>query len=290
MAIKRTIIKALDRTGGRELLAALATRYARTLTGRDVSVRYDDVWVRGLDSQVFLPDSATFRYSRKDFSTFPDRVKRILESTRDFWFYLYEPRHGDVIIDVGAGVGHDTLSFSRSVGPSGRVIAIEAHPRTFRRLEKLCEVNRLANTTCLQLAVIDDTRTVYIEDRPQHLANSVGLQPSDGHVLRVEGRSLDEICRQQRVERVDLLKMNIEGAERLAIQGMSETTGRTAYVCIACHDFLSDDVNSGWFSTRETVIDFLRRNGFRIVTRPDDPRPYVRDHVHAVREPGVRAD
>jgi FkbM family methyltransferase len=283
-------IRALDRAGGRGLLAALATRYARTLTGRDVSVQYDDVWVRGLDSQVFLPDSGKFGYSPKDFSTFPDRVNRILDSARDYWFYLYQPRPGDLIVDVGAGAGHDTLCFSRAVGPSGRVIAIEAHPRTFRRLEKLCALNRLENTTCLQLAVMDGTRTAYIEDRAKHLANSVGLEPSTRHVLRVEGRSLDEICREQRVERVDFLKMNIEGAERLAIQGMSETIGRTAYVCIACHDFLSSGSGSDMVPTREAVVAFLRRNGFRIVTRPDDPRPYVRDHVHAVRERSARAD
>jgi len=287
MGLKRLAIRALDRPGGRWLLAALATRYARGLTGRDVSVRYDDVWARGLDSRIFIPDSASFAYFPAQFLAFPERVKRVTESARDFWFHAYEPRSGDVIIDLGAGVGFDTLVFSHAVGPTGRVIAIEAHPRTFRRLETLCRLNRLTNTTCLQVAAVDSDRTVYIEDSAHHTANSVGLSPSGSHVLEVEGLSLDEICRRQRIERVDFLKMNIEGAERLAIRGMSDVIGRTSHVCIACHDFRADGADGAdaeSFSTRGPVMDFLRRSSFRVVSRPDDPRPYVRDHLHAVRE------
>ena len=78
--------------------------------------------------------------------------------------------------------------------------------------------------------------------------------------------------------------MNIEGAERLAICGMREMIRKTRYACIACHDFRADEDSAQIFSTREIVTDFLRSNDFRIVTRGEDARPYVRDHIHAVRE------
>ena len=42
------------------------------------------------------------------------------------------------ILDIGAGVGEDTLAFSKDVGPGGRVLSVEAHPGTFRMLEKTC--------------------------------------------------------------------------------------------------------------------------------------------------------
>ena len=284
MTAKRLAIRVLDRVGGRWVLAALATWYARRLTGREVVVLYDDLWIRSLDSETFVADAPTFRYSASDLLTFPDLVRRISEDVQDYWFHVYEPQCGDVIIDVGAGIGFDTLVFSRAVGMSGKVIAIEAHPKTFRKLEKICELNQLTNTTCLQLAVVDDKREVHIEDLPRHEFNTTALSPSSNHLYEVHGLSLDEICKQQEIEHIDFLKMNIEGAERLAICGMSEMLKRTKCVCIACHDFRSDEHDSEIFSTRKTVIDFLRSNSFQVVTRADDARPYVRDHIHAVRE------
>ena len=59
------------------------------------------------------------------------------ELARLHFLWGYQPRKGDVIMDVGAGVGEEALMFSREVGEHGRVICVEAHPRTYRCLEKL---------------------------------------------------------------------------------------------------------------------------------------------------------
>ena len=280
MTARRAFIRTLDRPGGRWVLSALATWYARKKTGRDIAVWYDDLWIRSLKPQIHVADTPSFEYFANDLLTFPALTQRIFEAPRDYWFYSYTPSSGDLIVDVGAGVGFDALLFSHAVGASGRVIAIEAHPKTFRSLQKFCELNQLTNTTCLQLAVVDRERDVYIEDLATHEANTAQLEPTAETVFKVQGVSIDEICKRQRVERIDLLKMNIEGAERVAIEGMTEMITRTRYVCIACHDFRSDE--SQTFSTRDGVTDFLRRNHFRVTTRANDARSYVRDHVHGV--------
>ena len=280
MTVKRTFIRMLDRPGGRWLLSALATWYARRKTRRNMAVWYDDLWIRSLDAGVHVADTPRFDYFTSDIVSFPSLADGIVQASEDYWFHLYKPRAGDLIMDVGAGVGFDTLVFSRSVGPSGRVIAIEAHPITFRRLEKFCELNGLANATCLQVAMVDKARVVYIGDSRRHEANTTQLEPTGAAAFKIEGVTVDEICKRLRVDHIDLLKMNIEGAERLAIEGMTEILGKTRYVCIACHDFRAN--KSDAYSTHEAVESFLRRNHFRVVTRPDDARSYVRDHVHAV--------
>ena len=280
MTAKRALIRALDRTGSRWLLSALATRYARKITGQDMTVWYDNFWIRSLKPGIHVADAPTFDYFTSDILAFPKLADTIFKAPEDYWYYLYKPRKGDLILDIGAGVGSDTLVFSRSVGTSGRVISIEAHPKTFRCLEKFCELNQLTNTTCLQLAVVDKEREVYIEDVVNHEANSTQLEATAESVFRVPGLSTDEICKQLHIEHIDLLKMNIEGAERVAIEGMTEMIGKTRYACIACHDFRSDE--SKTFSTRDIVEDFLTRNQFRVTRRTDDARTYVRDHVHAV--------
>ena len=49
----------------------------------------------------------------------------------DTWYAFDQPMEGNTIIDVGAGIGEDAVVFSKLVGLSGRVVAIEAHPGTF---------------------------------------------------------------------------------------------------------------------------------------------------------------
>ena len=94
--------------------------------------------------------------------------------------------------------------------------------------------------------------------------------------------SLDEICKIHGLEHISFLKINIEGAERLAIGGMKYMIRRTNQVCIACHDFRAASGDGDEFRTRDAVIGFLRESGFTILTRDGDPRSYVRDHIHGI--------
>lgn len=52
-----------------------------------------------------------------------------------FGIFDYAPKDGDVIIDIGAGVGTETLIYSMMTGKNGKVFAIEAHPATSRSLK-----------------------------------------------------------------------------------------------------------------------------------------------------------
>src|SRR6516165_8867283 len=84
--------------------------------------------------------------------------------------------------------------------------------------------------------------------------------------------------------RVDLLKMNIEGAERLALSGMGEMVQKTRNVCISCHDFLANGGGPNEMRTKADVIDFLKQNGFLVSLRESDGRCNVRDYVYGQNE------
>src|SRR5436309_804767 len=60
---------------------------------------------------------------------------------REMFLYAYTPQAGETVFDIGAGIGAETLLFSRLVGRFGCVVSFEAHPRTYERLARLCEVN-----------------------------------------------------------------------------------------------------------------------------------------------------
>jgi FkbM family methyltransferase len=91
---------------------------------------------------------------------------------------------------VGAGVGEEALTFSRAVGERGKVICIEAHPRTYRCLEKLAHYNRLENVIPIHQAVTETScGTAMIEDSDAYLRNR--LNPAKG--IPVPAATIDTI-------------------------------------------------------------------------------------------------
>ena len=197
---------------------------------------------------------------------------------RDLFLHEYTPREGDTVFDVGAGIGAETLLFSRLVGRSGRVVSLEAHPRTFERLARLCAANRLANVIPLQVAAADVDGELAISDLPHYLRNTV----VDNGGIQVPSRRVDTIAQDLGITTIDLLKMNIEGAERLAIEGLEGIIASTRHVCIGCHDFLVDEGGSEQMRTKALVREFLADHGFRMTTRDDAQDPWTRDYVYGV--------
>ena len=197
----------------------------------------------------------------------------------DNWLWDFSLKPGDIVIDVGAGIGEETVIFSRLVGESGRVISIEAHPDTFACLERTVRLSGLDNVTTVQCAIAEADGELAISTADCHVASSV----VEGGGIRVAARSLDSLADQLGLGEVAFVKMNIEGAERPAMGGMKRLLGRLEGACISCHDFLADLGQSEEFRTREVVRRALEAAGFAIRTREDHPQCWVRDYLYARR-------
>jgi len=268
--LKHSVYRLLNRPGLRPILAVLATIIATVRTVKLCKVSYEGEWVHRFPSNTLVEPRLTLW-----------TPKQIEELTLDLWMHQHLLSEGDTIVDVGAGTGWETLFFSKSVGKSGRVISIEAHPGTFRCLSKMCEKNRLENVTLVQAAVVDQEQEVQLSDSDDHEAN--GIIGADSGI-RVVGTTLDHIFRSLGLSRVDFLKMNIEGAERLALLGMGKMAQKTRNVCISCHDFLADEGGPDELRTKADVVTFLKQNGFAVSLRESDGRCNVRDFVYGLNE------
>ncbi len=269
MELKHSLYRLLNRPGLRPILAASAATVATARVGRLCKVSYEGEWVQRFPSFTLVEPRLTLW-----------TPKEIGSHVNDFFLYQYHPKEGDTIVDVGAGTGWETLFLSRSVGMSGRVISIEAHPRVFRCLSKMCAENKLENVALVQAAVADQEGEVQLSDSLEHEANSIiGAVPG----IRVACTTLDYIFRSFKLSRVDFLKMNIEGAERLALSGMKEMVRKTRNVCIGCHDFLADEGGPNELRTRAEVIDFLRENGFAVSLRGSEG-DFIRNYVYGRNE------
>lgn len=266
--IKLRVYQALNRPGLRYILALLAAIYASARVGKVCRVSYDGDWVQKFPSGTLVERRLTLL-----------TYGQIEKLAHDLWMYHYLPAEGETVVDIGAGTGWETLVFSRRVGKCGRVISIEAHPRAFACLTKMRSENQLENTTLIQAAIIDCKREVLISDFNEYLGNRV-VKVDSG--IPVVGTTLDQIFQSLRLSQVDLLKMNIEGAEKQALEGMREMIRKTRHVCISCHDFAA---NEGWpdeMRTKADVIAFLEENDFAVFGRGSDPRPFVRDYVYGL--------
>ncbi len=119
---------------------------------------------------------------------------------------------GSIAIDCGANVGFFSLLASRLVGRNGRVIAIEPDPSNASHMLRQLEANGVANVTLLQRAIFAQNDV------------SVGLggQGIFAHVdengpVRVRSITLDAIVDSVRPKSIDVVKVDIEGAERYLV-------------------------------------------------------------------------
>ncbi len=281
--IPESLVQELNCPEKRQELARRATELARkSLPGVDIEILWRDMWVLREGSHYF-PYPELWNGTPPPTSRWAGLAEKHLRDANDYWFHVYKPQPGDTIVDIGAGRGEDTFAFSRAVGDQGRVWAIEPHPVSFAALQCFCSLNRLANVSPLNYACVDRPANLQIETLPVWESNYVfdGTPTVSSHP--VQGLTFDEICATHSIDRIDFLKMNIEGAERLALPGCQNALRRTRYACVAAHDFRANRGEGDAFRTMQFVQDFLKNAGFSLVIRETDPRYYVPYHVHAYR-------
>ena len=129
-------------------------------------------------------------------------------------------REGDVVLDLGANIGYYTLLAARLAGPKGRVYAFEPEPLNYSLLLKNVELNGYANVVAMQQAVSDKLGTVkFFLDRENTGAHTMYQHEGTKGYIEVETVTMDDFFR-DKGRRVDVIKMDIEGAEMAALAGM----------------------------------------------------------------------
>lgn len=263
------LTKVLDRPGGRAVLALAASVLLTVRERRLCRVSYGGAWIHRHGDRTVI--------EAKLILTSPEELDARVD---EMFLTSYRPGPGDIVVDVGASVGRETAHFSRLVGPSGRVIAVEAHPATYEMLEMLIAHNGFDNVTPVQRAVGADDSPVYLtDDQEDHTRNRVSSEDTG---VRVAGVSLAGLMDEVGIDRIDFLKMNIEGAEGPAIVAMGDQLSVVAHACISCHDFVADLFGDERYRTKDMVRQAFESAGFSVTSRADD-RLHVRDIVYATR-------
>jgi FkbM family methyltransferase len=134
---------------------------------------------------------------------------------------------GGVFLDVGAHAGYFSLLASNHVGDSGRVFAIEPNPRTFSTLERHLTLNAASNVLALQCGLANLRGSFVLHIPPARLDyNATVLPREEWPPVEVPTRTLDDLVCEWGVDRIDLMKIDVEGAEPLVIAGGSAALAR----------------------------------------------------------------
>ena len=204
--------------------------------------------------------------------------------TLDIFCWAYTPGPGDVVVDVGAGTGEETVTFCRLVGSSGTVVSVEAHPVVHQALDKTVTANGLDNCITVQAAVAATACSIDMEtDTLDWVGNSVHATAGSDTVT-VPALPLQEILSNAGLadSHIDLLKVNIEGAETDVLAAAGSALERVHNVAVSCHDFKAQNTGDPRLRTYTQVAQILRDAGFALRARADS-RPWVADVVYGTR-------
>ncbi len=130
---------------------------------------------------------------------------------------------GNVFIDVGAHVGYYSLLAAPLVGPTGKVVAVEPNPPTIARLERNINLNQNTNVLVQKVACTDKEETLKFFQAPTENTGGSSMfdaNPGKETEIQVAAVPLDKIVQSLALSRVDLVKIDVEGAELLVLRGM----------------------------------------------------------------------
>jgi len=178
---------------------------------------------------------------------------------------------GSIGVDVGANVGLYTVIAASRVGKNGKVIAIEPHPESYRYLQKTIEANGLSAVKSFNVALGDRRETIDLFLTDENKADSL-IYDATGQRLKIDTEmiDLDHLLAENEIDAVQLTKMDIQGAEGLALRGMSGTLAKSSVVVIFTEFWPWGIEEAG-----ESAAGFLRelmRAGFRFKAIDEDKR------------------
>jgi FkbM family methyltransferase len=178
-------------------------------------------------------------------------------------------RPGMTFVDIGANIGYYTILGAAAVGKEGRVIAFEPEPHNLEILKKNIALNRFGNVVIENKAISDRAGPAELflsednyGDHRIYRGRAEKARPS----VPIETVSLDEYVRQRGL-RVDVIKMDIQGAEFAALQGMRKTLAENEDIILVT-EFWPLGLTA--FGVRpEDFLHELPRLGFRIYELTD---------------------
>lgn len=144
---------------------------------------------------------------------------------------VWKPKEGDVVLDIGAYVGMFTVKAAKLVGETGKVIAIEPSPENYELLAQNCE--GLDNVVLVKKAIMSWTGPGRLYYSKSAAANSLVTRWK--RHIEVETITLDSLIEELGLDKVDIIKIDAEGAELEVLTGAYKALAKGTRLVIAAY-------------------------------------------------------
>lgn len=177
---------------------------------------------------------------------------------------ILEP--GNVFLDIGANAGYFTLLAGKYVGPTGRVLAVEPNPLMAEQVRRNASRSGLINVQVEEVACSDSPKSSRLYLGPP--SNTGGSSLSDRNTTTTEWVDVacvqaDDLVRKYHLSRIDLVKIDVEGAEHDVLRGMNTILADHRPKIVM---ELIDDLLGSFSTTIDSVLSYLKT--FQYDARP----------------------
>jgi FkbM family methyltransferase len=203
--------------------------------------------------------------------------------TRILFKYL---KRGDYVLDIGANIGYHSLVAAKIVGEKGKVECFEPSPLTIDRLKQNIVLNNQTNVVVHQKAVSNKREKIELKIPSEFVSNSGRASfrslEENFRVCEVEAVLLDEYLVLDKA--IKLVKMDIEGAEALALEGMTDLIDKMKPIFVL---ELTDQYLKQMGSSAQLVLEFFWKKNYNIYIAGEEvvallPSTILTDHQNDI--------
>jgi FkbM family methyltransferase len=174
---------------------------------------------------------------------------------------------GDVVLDLGANAGLYTVLASRAVGEAGHVYAFEPGERALELLRHNIAINHLTNVTVIDAAVSDTTgQARFAVAKDTALSSLAAIERVDQEIARwetVRTVRVDDAAAEYGIGDVRFIKLDVEGAEKLALDGAAGVLSRGEGPLTILFEAFDQNTRAFGYTVRE-MLDSLEARGFAL--------------------------
>ena len=178
-------------------------------------------------------------------------------------------KEGMVILDVGANIGDTALHFSKIAGNEGRVICFEPDLNNFKKLSSNVQLNKCSNIILVNAGLGNENKQVRlfrVSPDNKGMNRILDIDSTDANYSIIEIKRADDVMKELKIEKADLIKIDVEGFEFEVLKGAEKIISISKPIL-----FIEIDDNNlrGNNTTPQQIFLFLKNLGYKIINAQD---------------------
>lgn len=188
---------------------------------------------------IILRDWAGYRYWQypKDNVRLNWKRKAVSDANNIVQYIKHNIKQGWICFDIGANIGAISIPLWSKVGYHGKVISVEADPANIDKIKANLKLNNCPQDYVFNVALADKKGILPLRCFPgcngwQTLGNPIFAKEYKSHVIEVPAISFEDLMETYKVDTVDFVKIDVEGAEVLVLRGMRALLTQKKIACV----------------------------------------------------------